>query len=83
MLNMIKKTWRSRKRCKKTMKNIIARVKKGNLSIGVPRPDNKGFVYRLGRLFAELKQYHETATIIKAIIANFPLLEQKNKQELN
>ncbi len=43
------KTWRSRKMCKKQWRTSIARVKKGEyLSIGVPRPDNKGFVYRLG-----------------------------------
>uniref|UniRef100_UPI003D2733AC hypothetical protein n=1 Tax=Mycoplasmopsis bovis TaxID=28903 RepID=UPI003D2733AC len=30
------------------------------LSIGVPRPDNKGFVYRLGYGYLhELKQYHD------------------------
>ncbi len=41
----------------------------------MPRPDNKGFVYRLGYGYLhELKQYHDDPlTIIKAIIANFPL----------
>ncbi len=64
---------------KKTMKNINSklRFKKGEyLSIGVPRPDNKGFVYkiRIWLIWHELKQYHDDPlTIIKAIIANFPL----------
>ncbi|WP_215489713.1 IS1634-like element IS1634 family transposase [Mycoplasma mycoides] len=45
------------------------------MSIGVPRSDNKGFVYRLGYGYLhELKQYHDDPlAIIKAIIANFPL----------
>ena len=67
---------KSKNDAKRQWRTSIARVKKGEyLSIGVPRPDNKGFVYRLGYGYLhELKQYHDDPlTIIKAIIANFPL----------
>ncbi len=49
------------------------------------RPDNKGFVYRLGYGYLhELKQYHDDPlTIIKQLLQTFHCLEQKNKQELN
>ena len=67
---------KSRKDTKRQWRTSIARVKKGEyLSIGVPRRDNKGFEFRFGYGYLhELKEYHDDPlTVIKAIIANFPL----------
>ncbi|KNG79245.1 IS1634 transposase, partial [Mycoplasma sp. HU2014] len=67
---------KSRKDTKRQWRTSIARVKKGEyLSIGVPRRDNKGFEFRFGYGYLhELKEYHDDPlTVIKAVIANFPL----------
>ncbi|WP_081847788.1 IS1634 family transposase [Ureaplasma diversum] len=57
------------------------------MSIGIPKPDNKGFVMRFGYGYIEdLKQFDpEPLKVIKAIISNFPLslTKEQARTELN
>lgn len=65
-----------KKDIKRQWRTSISKVKKGEyLSIGIPKPDNKGFQMRFGYGYLhELKQFNDDPLkVIKAIIADFPL----------
>lgn len=67
---------KSKKDAKRQWRTSISRIVKGEyLSIGIPKPDNKGFKIRFGYGYiSELQKFHpDPVTAIKAIISNFPL----------